>query len=195
MSRTPEVESHGILDRAFVPTVIEKSRRVTMVLEARQAPRLCLVGVDREGLVIATAGMDDVVDAAAERTGAPLVENVEGERGVGVDGRLQRPRQLPGLEADACDIFAGTAGGGQRNAASVAGDGVAAGIEPLEPHLQPLDRGIDEARSGAGGRFLAQHVPGLERLTQFQAHAAMDDLAVERKAKFARRVKPLRIEL
>src|SRR3984893_10004904 len=88
LSRTPEGERHGILDRAFFPREIKKSRGVAVVLEARQATRLRLVGIDREGLVVASPGMHDVIDAAAERAPAPAIENVEGERGVGVDIRL-----------------------------------------------------------------------------------------------------------
>ena len=74
------------------------------------------------------------------------------------------------------------------NAAAVAGDDMAAGVETLDFHLQPLDRGIDEARGAAGGGVFAKHVPGLQRVTQLQLHAAMVDRAVEWKAKLALRV-------
>ena len=40
------------------------------------------------------------------------------------------------------------------------------------PCLHPLGRGIDIARGAAGRRILAQHVPGLQRVPQFQLHAA-----------------------
>ena len=56
------------------------ARRVAVVLEAGQAAGLGLVGVDREGLVIAPAGMGDMIDAAAERAPAPAVDDVEGQR-------------------------------------------------------------------------------------------------------------------
>src|SRR5215467_1133838 len=195
MSRTPQVESHRIFERPLFRGQAEQSRRMAEILEARQAPRLRFIRVDRQGLVVASAGMGNVVNAAAERAAAPAIENVEGERGVDIDGRVQRRRQLPRLEAYAGDVFAGPAGWRQRNEPSVAGDGMAAGIETLDLHLQPLNRGIDEARGDTGGRIFAQHVPRLERVPQFKRDAAVGDGAVERKTKLALGMKPLRIEV
>src|SRR5499425_2070620 len=195
MSRTPQVESHRVFERTLFPRQVEQSRRVAEILEARQATSLRFIRVNRQGLVVASAGMGNVVNAAAERAAAPAIENVEGERGVDIDGRVQRRRQLPHLEAHAGDVFAGAAGCRQRNEPSVAGDGVAAGIETIDLHLQSLDRGIDEARGDAGGRILAQHVPRLERVSQFKPDAAVGDGAIERKTKLALGMKPLRIEV
>src|SRR5262252_5026150 len=72
---------------------------------------------------------------------------------------------------------------------------MAAGIEAFGLHLQPLNRGVDEARGYASGRIFAQHVPRLERVSQFQSDAAVGDGAIERKTKFALGMKPLRIEV
>src|SRR5262249_52465672 len=72
---------------------------------------------------------------------------------------------------------------------------MAAGIETLDPHLQPLNRGVDEARGDADGRIFAQHVPRLERVSQFKPDAAVGDGAIERKTKLALGMKPLRIEV
>src|SRR6266850_3811033 len=116
MSRTPQVEGHGIFERALFLRQIERSRGMPEVLEARQAPRLRFIRVDRQGLVVASAGMSNVVDATAERASAPKIENVEGERGVDIDRRVQRGRQLPCLEAYAGDIFAGPASWSEWNA-------------------------------------------------------------------------------
>src|SRR5262249_17931925 len=52
------------------------------------------------------------------------------------------------------------------------GDGMAAGIKTLDLHLQPLDRGIDEARGDTGGRLFAPHMPRLERGPQFKPDPA-----------------------
>ena len=139
--------------------------------------------------------MGHVVDAAAERAPAPAIEDVEGERRMRLDGRLQGRRQPPRLEANAGNVFAGARGRGQRNDPAIAGDDVAAGIQILDLHLQPLDRGVDETRSHAGCRVFAKYVPRLQRLSQFQAHAATVDRAVERKAKLALGMKPVRIEM
>src|SRR5437660_7605733 len=80
MSRPSQVESHGIVERALFNRNIERSRRVAMILKARQSSRLRLVGVDGEAFVIAAAGVGDVVDTAPERTTAPAVVDIEGER-------------------------------------------------------------------------------------------------------------------
>src|SRR5262245_5140010 len=195
MSRTPQVESHRVFERTFFRRQVEQSRRMAEILEARQAPRLRFIRIDRQGLVVAPARMGNVIDAAAERAAAPAIENVEGERGVDVDGRVQRRRQLPRLEAYAGDVFAGPAGWRQRNEPSVAADGMAAGIKTFDLHLQPLDRGIDKARGDTGGRIFAQHVPRLERVPQFKLDAAVGDGAIEGKTKLALGMKPLRVEV
>src|SRR5215831_2179321 len=110
MSRTPQVESDRIFERRFFPGQAEQSRRMAEILETRQAPRLRFIRVDRQGLVVASAGMGNVVDAAPERAATPAIENVEGERGVDIHRRMQRRRQLPRLETHAGDVFAGPAG-------------------------------------------------------------------------------------
>ncbi len=82
-----------------------------------------------------------------------------------------------------------------RQAPAVAGDrhaGLAS--KPVALHLQALDRGIDEAHRAADRAFLAQHVPGLQRLADLELDAAMLDLAEEREAELALRVEPDRVE-
>ena len=167
---------------------------MAVILEARAPPRLRLVGVYREGLVVAPARMGHVIDAAAERAAAPAVENVEGERRVDVDVRMQGVRQLPGLEAHAGDELAGPAGRDQRHAAAIAGDQMAVRVQSVDLDLQPLDRGIDEAHGGALRAILAEHIPGLERVPQLQPHAPIGDRAVGGKTKLALRFEPSRVE-
>src|SRR5437660_1337092 len=89
MRRTAQVESHRIFERAFLLRQVERSRRMPEILESRQSPRLRFVGVDRQSLVVASTRMNHVIDAAAERALAPTIENVEGERDVDVDRRMQ----------------------------------------------------------------------------------------------------------
>src|SRR6516164_5934106 len=72
---------------------------------------------------------------------------------------------------------------------------MAAGIETLDLHLQPLDRGVDEARGDASGRIFAQHVPRLQRMSQFKPDAAVGDCAIQRKAKLAVSMKRNRSEV
>src|SRR5436305_3840981 len=125
LSRTPQVEGHGIFARRLLRRNGVISGGVTQALEARKASRLCLVGIDGKGLVVATAGMRDIVDAAAQRATAPAIVDIEGEWRLHRHGRMQRGRQLPRLEADAGDILPRTSGRGERNMAAIAGDDMA----------------------------------------------------------------------
>src|SRR5262245_30694613 len=51
--------------------------RVTVRPEARVAARFGLVRVHRKGIVVASAGMRDVIGAAAQRTARPGVDEIE----------------------------------------------------------------------------------------------------------------------
>ena len=66
--------------------------------------------------------------------------------------------------------------------------------QTLDFDLQPLDRGIDEPRGAAGYAFFAEHVPGLDRLAQFEPHAGMLHGAADREAELPLRLEPGRIE-
>ena len=88
--------------------------------ESRQPPALRLVGIDREVLVAAAAGMRDVIDAAADRPLVPGVDDVEDERRVHRNRRVQAARRLPGPIADAGDELAARARRMQRHSPAVA---------------------------------------------------------------------------
>ena len=60
--------------------------------------------------------------------------------------------------------------------------------------LQPLHRTIDIAHGAAGRAFFAEHMPGLQRLPQFERDAAMMDAAERRKTKLELRRIPFRRE-
>ena len=64
--------------------------------ETRQAAGLGLVGVDREGVVVAPARVRHVVLAAAHRAAHPGVDQVEGQRRMHIDGRVQGRGRVPG---------------------------------------------------------------------------------------------------
>src|SRR5215211_842679 len=93
--------------------------------EARAAAGLGLVGVDRHAVVAAATGVGDVIAAAAEGPAIPGIVDVEGERRVDADGRMQRSGRLPGAIAHARDVLADRAGGAQGQAPAVAGDDMA----------------------------------------------------------------------
>ena len=52
------------------------------------------------------AGMRDVIDAAANATPIPDIDEVYNERRVDSNGRMQAARRLPGAIAEASDILA-----------------------------------------------------------------------------------------
>src|ERR1700692_5075905 len=100
------------------------------------------------------------------------------------NGWMQPGGRLPGLEADSGNRLAGATRFGHRHPPSVAGDNVAAFDKAGRLDLQPLDGAIDITHGAAGGGFLAENVPGLQGLTQFQRNAAMMDPAERGKTEF-----------
>src|SRR5262245_42137910 len=79
--------------------------------EAGAAAGLCLVGVDRHAVVVAAAGMGHVIGAAADRSVIPRVVDVEYQRYMHADCRMQRVGRLPGAVAHPGDVLARSAGG------------------------------------------------------------------------------------
>ena len=108
--RRPQVEGQRKFNCAFLARRIDLAGRVAVVLKPGQPPRLGLVGIDRLGLVVASAGMGDVIDAAAQRAAVPGIDQIKRQRRVNRNGRMQARGRLPGLEADAGDRLAGAAG-------------------------------------------------------------------------------------
>ena len=62
---------------------------VSVIPETAHAACFCLVGVDRQRIVIASTGMADMVGTAADRTPAPGVNDVEYQRGLHSCGGVQ----------------------------------------------------------------------------------------------------------
>src|SRR5579859_19816 len=69
--------------------------------ETRQAPPFRLVGIDRIDFVIAPAGMGDVIGAAADRALVPAIDQIEHQRRLHADGRMQAGSRAPGAEPHA----------------------------------------------------------------------------------------------
>ena len=139
--------------------------------------------------------MRDMVNAATDRPARPAVIDVKDQRRVDRQRRVQARCRLPGLEADACHRDLAVVGHLHRHDPAVADDGMALWVEPLGLHLQPFDRGIDEAHRAADRALLAHHMPRFQRLPQFQLDAGILDLAAEREAEFELRVEPFGTEL
>ena len=119
---------------------VHRAWRVAVVPEARDAARLGFVGIYREGVVTAPAGMGDMIGAAADRASAPGVDQVEHQRRIHADRRVQRRRRVPSAVAHTAHKFTHLAGGLHRDHAAIAGEHMAVTDETGGMQLQPLDR-------------------------------------------------------
>jgi len=63
-------------------------------------------------------------------------------------------------------------------------------VKAIHAHLQALDGRIHIADSTAERTLLAQYMPRLQGLAQFQRDAPMLDRSIERESEFALRFKP-----
>src|SRR5713226_9628248 len=80
--RPPQVEGQGKFNCAFLTRRIDPAGGVAMILKPGQPPRLGFVGIDRFGLVAASAGVGDVIDAAAQRAAVPGIDEIKRQRRV-----------------------------------------------------------------------------------------------------------------
>ncbi len=87
--RRPQVESQREFNCAFLRRRFDLAGRMTMILKAGKPARLGLVGIDGLGVVGAAAGMGDMVDAAAERAAVPAIDQIERQRRMDGNGRVQ----------------------------------------------------------------------------------------------------------
>src|SRR4029077_2766244 len=81
--RRSQVEGQGKFNCAFLALRIDPARRMAVILESGEPPSLGLIGIDRLGLVVASARMRDVIDAAAERPAIPGVYQIKRQGCVG----------------------------------------------------------------------------------------------------------------
>ena len=123
------------------------------------------------------------------------VDELEAQRPVDGDRRVQRARRLPGPEADAADLDVGIVGCQQRNRVAVAADHVAVPVGADDAHLDALDRRVDVAGGAARRGFLAEHVPRLDRAPQFDLDAVEHRGADAREAELGERIQPAGVEV
>ena len=88
-------------------------------LEPAAAARLGLHRVDGRVVVGPAAGVGHVVGAAAAGRAGRHVDQLEAQRAVDGDGRVQRAGRLPGAEPHAADLDVGVVGGQQRHRVAV----------------------------------------------------------------------------
>jgi hypothetical protein len=135
-----------------------------------------------------------VVLAAPQGASGPGIHQVEDQRRVGRNGRVQAGRRLPGPVAHPGHMLAHRAGGLQRNGAAIDGQQEAVIRHAGGPYLQALDGGVDKAHGAADGAFLTHHMPGFEGAAQLDLDAAHGELADLRETELHVRRKPLRLE-
>ena len=135
-----------------------------------------------------------MVPAAAERTLEPAVDDVEGQRCVNADRRMQRRGRLPGAVSHAGHVLARATRGLQGQRHAIDADPVARVVQTGDAHLDALQRRVHVTHRAAGRALLAHHMPRLQRVAQRQVNAAHRHLAHHREAELEMRREPLRIE-
>ena len=147
--------------------------RVAEREEARAPARLGLVRVHREAVVVPPAGMGDVMGQAAEAAAGPAIVHIEHQRrcrpawwDAAQFGGFQALKRTPPTYSP------GAIGGASAAPRSRCRPARSARPPSRDLRLHPLDRAVDIARGAAAGRLLAQHVPGFQRVAQFELGAA-----------------------
>src|SRR5450755_1478063 len=153
-STPPEIEGVWKVRTRFRRRWNEGSRREAERLEAREPAAFGLVSVDGKRLVIAAAGMGDVIRAAAQRARAVFVPNLALERHVGRDGGVECMRCAPGAITDAADGRVNRRRR-QRHTPAVDQYVVPSGGKSANRDLEPFDGAVNVTNGAAGGAFLA----------------------------------------
>src|SRR5581483_1061105 len=138
--------------------------------------------------------MRDVIGEAGNGALIPGVVEIEPERRVHADRRMQARSRLPRAETHTGDELAFGAGAREREAAAVARDEITLAVQMPRGELHPLERRVDEARSAAGAGLFAEHRPRLERMAQLELGPLEVDRAVAREAELEVRAEPLALE-
>src|SRR5689334_7996818 len=125
--------------------------------EARAPSSFGFERVDGTRLVVATTRMRDMVDAARDASACPTIDEIECERRMHLDVRMQAARRLPSAEAHAAHAV-----GLERNRDAVDCDGPSIRRHAFDLDLKSFERRIDIARRTARSRVLTHHVPWLE---------------------------------
>src|SRR5882724_646018 len=191
-SRSPQVQCERELRARRNIFGLHLARRVTEAKKARQAAALGLIGIHWKRRVVESPRMSDVIGATAYTPVVPGVHNIEHERRVETDGRMEATRWLPSPVTHTRYVFTVGTRRVQLKGDPSHGDDVAAVNQTAKLHLDALDRRINITRSAARGRLFSQNVPGFERLAQFQINVPGFQIAELRESKFEMRQEPLR---
>src|SRR5260370_8730499 len=95
LARTPQIEGDRKLERGLERWNIDRAAGMAIILEAAAAARFRLVGVDRKGLIIASAGVRHVVAAAPQGAPVPGVDDFESQLRIHTDGPCHYHPHIP----------------------------------------------------------------------------------------------------
>lgn len=165
--------------------------------EAEEPSRATAFGsqcVDRVAFRIESAGVIHVVAAATERTTGHGVADINGERHVQADGRVQTAGWSPRPIADAGNEFSGSFRGDQGNAHTIDGECEVWGVESCDVHLQAFDGRIHIACGASAARFFAEHIPWFKCLAEIDVDSGRLKLSDARTAEFEMWCEPVVIK-
>src|SRR6478752_595979 len=151
--------------------------------------------VDRPHFVGSTTGVNDVIRATRDRALVPVIVDVDVQRPVDADGRVQAGRGLPGAVTHAANSLPQNAGGLERQWVAVDRDHVAPLGETECADLQSFQGRIDVASLTAGAALFTEHVPRFERPAYLHEDRVFGYAPVERKTELVVRAEPFVVEL
>ncbi len=111
------------------------------------------------------------------------------------DRRVQTRGRIPGLEANARDVTAARTSRVQRYAHTVARDDMPLEDDPVDLHLEALDRRVDVARRSGRRDLLTQHRPRFNRVAQLKGDVVDVDLTDARETELEERRQPRDVEV
>ena len=123
--------------------------------KARHTAALRFVGIHRKGFIVTPAWMRHVIDTATNRACVPCIENIEYQRRVDGNRRMQTRRGLPRTVPHPGDKLVRRACGVERELPPIARDDVACLSHSGHCYLQAFDRRIDKTHRPSGARLFA----------------------------------------
>src|SRR5262249_14788240 len=143
---------------------------------------------------MASTGMPHMINAAADRSLIPAVDQIECQRGVDRNGRVKAVRWLPRPIPDGGDELPGGSRGMEWHGAAVARHEMTRARHPGHLAWQAFDRRVDIPSRPAGAGFFAEDVPRFERLPQLEMNAPARDGPIQRKTELQMGCKPLGLD-
>src|SRR5690349_10263947 len=114
--------------------------------------------------------MGDMINTSADRLFVPGIIDVEHQRNISGQRRMQGRWRTPCTVAHPCHILSSYGRSREGHRQPMTGDHVTIGVKISDFHFYPLYRRIDEARSAATAALFTEHMPGLDTQPELQGH-------------------------